>query len=343
MVQDINTKLTPLLFVAGLALPGAYSIAKVEVHQPDLDPLKGAYQRAYETSFVDAFPMTFSAQALLNTATLALFGEANSEVVIGQGDWLFTSEEFRPPEEAPNFAAILQDTRTRLAEHEIELLPVIVPDKARIYTEKLPRARSGAIETRYESALSAVRAQGFVGVDLTSALLAGRQTSETFMRTDTHWSPAGASLAAKELADATGLIKAGNSDVTTQTLPNAPFDGDLMPFVETGPFAPWVGIEPEEIGVQQTVLTQDNGLGLFGEADIGIVLVGTSFSARAEFNFAGALSQATGLEVVNLATQGQGPFTPMVEALDAGTILEINPRFVVWEIPERYLSVWSSK
>jgi alginate O-acetyltransferase complex protein AlgJ len=76
---------------------------------------------------------------------------------------------------------------------------------------------------------------------------------------------------------------------------------------------------------------------LFTDFDTALALVGTSYSARSEFNFAGFLQQETGLELVNFATEGQGPFAPMRMLLESGEIVETGARIVIWEIPERYI------
>lgn len=107
--------------------------------------------------------------------------------------------------------------------------------------------------------------------------------------------------------------------------------------METGAFHALIGPAAEVIEVPTTVAL-DAGQGLFGDVATDIVLIGTSFSARTEFNFAGFLQQATGMTVVNLAVEGQGPFAPMQAALDAGTITDLSPSIVIWEIPERYIS-----
>ena len=78
-----------------------------------------------------------------------------------------------------------------------------------------------------------------------------------------------------------------------------------------------------------------------------VVLLGTSFSADRRWNFDGALKQAFAVDIQNLAEQGQGPIAPMARFLSdylpdhlPNQLQESdNLKLVIWEIPERYLSV----
>ena len=41
----------------------------------------------------------------------------------------------------------------------------------------------------------------------------------------------------------------------------------------------------------------------------------------------------------NIAVQGQGPITPMANFLSDDSALSTDLKLVIWEIPERYLTV----
>lgn len=332
------TTVIPYVFALGIGGPAAISVANTPLPDPDLSVINGAYQSAYEDQFSKEFPLSNFAQDAYVAFNLAAFGQAHVDVVVGADNWLFTQEEFQPPETQIEFMDTLSAVGNQLADHGITLIPVVVPDKARIYSDKLPRDRDQALMSRYTDIQNALIDGGFASVDLAQVLAKGRGNQPTFMRTDTHWSPFGAALSATHLATTVGLSAIGPNTFETTLTPDQPFNGDLMKFVDTGWFANWVGIVPEHIDHYETHATQDAGLGLFGDADVGIVLVGTSYSARSDFNFEPALKQATGLDVVNLAQEGKGPFDPMVQALESAAILDISPQFVVWEIPERYIS-----
>ncbi|MEM9435653.1 MAG: hypothetical protein AAGA15_01320 [Pseudomonadota bacterium] len=335
-MHTTSSLLVAVPFAIGISLPGFIGLATTDAPWPDTSLLSGHYQRLYEDAFKGNMPLRDGARAAYTALTMAVFHEAGPDVVIGDQNWIFTAEEFREPVEAVPFAETLSEVRDALAAHDITLIPIIVPDKARVYADHLPRPRSAAIEARYDTSLGALSEMGFAAIDLRTVLVEARTTGATYMRTDTHWSPLGAQIAAEAVAAEAGLTSSGSTSFETTFAAETAFQGDLRPFVDTGPFARWVGVDPETI-VQPVTTSSASGLGLFDDPEIGIVLVGTSFSARTEFNFAGFLQEATGQSLVSLAVEGRGPFAPMQDALQSGAITDLSPTVVIWEIPERYI------
>ena len=64
-----------------------------------------------------------------------------------------------------------------------------------------------------------------------------------------------------------------------------------------------------------------------------IVLVGTSFSDSPLGNFAGYLSEYSGLDVVNYAVTGGNQFGAITSYLTSRDFMENPPRFLIWENP----------
>jgi alginate O-acetyltransferase complex protein AlgJ len=314
---------------------GAATIAMTPIASATRDLADGSYQRAYEKRFVDGLPSRRFATELWNAARFAALGEVNDGAVVGRDGWLFTAEEFTEPSEVRDFQTELENARAELANAGVQLLPVIVPDKARIMNEKLSRRRSASFVSRYDRALEAIERAGLPVIDLRPALFA---EGESFMRTDTHWSPSGARAVAAAAAIALAGEALPQKFVTTIATGTRPFDGDLLSFANTGPFREWVGPASEAIATFVTTADAVGDGGLLGDIAIPVVLVGTSFSARPEFHFEGFLKQALGADVLNLAREGHGPFAPMDVFLNSDTIASVAPHVVVWEIPERYLS-----
>lgn len=323
-----------IAFLLGIGLPGLTSFCATDWALAHREFLSGQYQRAVETDFTSNIPFMDAARGMYTAANLVVFGQAHPEVVVAGQDWLFTAEEFREPDGDVDFLEELDTARLALSVHGIRLVPVIVPDKARVYSDLLPHSRAEEIDDRYEAALSLLSAEGFPAIDLRAVLVAGRAGGETFMRTDTHWSPHGAQLAAEAVAVSLGAR--GSATFETIVGPTQPFRGDLASFVDTGHLSDWVGPQPETIAIPETISASD-GLGLFGDAQIDLVLVGTSFSARTDFNFPGFLEAATGFDLVSFAIEGRGPFDPMRDLLSGSALTDIQPRIVIWEIPERYI------
>ena len=323
------------LMVCALGVGG---LAKTDLAANGRSVLGGQYQRAVEDRFDEALPLRGTAIHTWNAIKLAAFGQASPEVIITKDNWLFTAEEFREPAVQYEFAAEFDAAYSALQARGIQLLPVVVPDKARVYRDKLAHARSSSLNARYERVQAHLASRNVPVVDVLSEFEKGRQQAETFMRTDTHWSPWGAEIAARAISDAISDQTVVPSSFATQDVAVDHFTGDLMSFIDAGVYASWVGQDSEQITRFETVGGGETG-DLFGDVSIPVALVGTSFSARAEFNFAGFLQQHTGLDLVNYATEGQGPFAPMSDFLASDALETTPPTIVVWEIPERYITL----
>ncbi|MEM8578676.1 MAG: hypothetical protein AAGF60_12565, partial [Pseudomonadota bacterium] len=218
----------------------------------------------------------------------------------------------------------------------IALLVLALPDKADIYADKLPRRRPAQVAQRHASVLTDLSRWGVWTLDASAALRATRRLFPSFQPDDTHWSPAGARAVATAVGEE--VRRAGPSlspaQVTTTLTERVPHDGDLLAFVPTGAARAWIGPAQH---TRPTFTTQvETGGGLFDAPPVDVALVGTSYSARAEWHFADFLRGALQADLIDHAAVGGGPFAPMeafLAGLDAGGPL---PKLVIWEIPLRY-------
>ncbi len=316
-------------FLAGLSVT---AFSHTDAGDPSQGWANGTYQRGYEDRFEHSVPARESAVALWSAVKWVFFREPATGAVAGHGGWLFTAEEFTEPDNPRDLATELAQVTDALAADGITLVPVLIPDKARMHAHRLKRGRSEGFETRYDAALAAIREAALIEVDLREAL----RFEGSFMRTDTHWSPEGAQRAAATVAKSLSDITLPEAQVTTIAKGAALFDSDLLPFVATGLYRDRVGPAAELINTFETTVTSSGGL--FGAANIPVALIGTSYSAKAEFHFEGFLKQALQADVLNLSRVGQGPFKPMDAFLEERSNLSSLPSIVVWEIPERFLT-----
>lgn len=315
--------------IAGLSVT-AFSLT--DTGDPSKGWASGTYQRGYEDRFESSVPAHKSAVALWSAAKWVLFQEPATGAVAGRGGWLFTAEEFTEPRDTLDFAQELTRVSNALAADGIALVPVIVPDKVRMHAHRLKRGRSEAFTLRYDGALNQIRDAGLGAIDLRQAL----GFADSFMRTDTHWSPKGAQQSAMAIAKAMSHTNIPKTEANTIHTGTKAFDGDLLSFVATGPYRDLVGPASEYIETFETSMASAGSL--FGDADISVVLVGTSFSAKSDFHFEGFLKQALQVDVLNLSRVGQGPFVPMDAFLEERATLSSLPSVVIWEIPERFLT-----
>jgi alginate O-acetyltransferase complex protein AlgJ len=333
-----------LALSALVAVSGVVALSSTDTSAPDTRFVDGSYQRVYEDRFERELPGRELAVHAWNAAAFALLGEVAEGAVRGADGWLFTAEEFEAPPHGRNLWDELDAARDALAGHGTALLPVIVPDKARIMASRLSFERSSRFVQRYDIVLAGLRERGFAAIDLRPALAAGPGDAHGFMKTDTHWSPAGAERAARAVAAVAAWHDLPQTGFRAARTGAVDFEGDLLAFVNLGPFLVHADSLHEVIEVFEVTATGDAGsAGLFGEVEIPVALVGTSYSARPEFNFEGFLKAELDADLVNHSEVGRGPFGPMdryLSYLGGGGSAQ---RLVIWEIPERYINTWDDQ
>jgi alginate O-acetyltransferase complex protein AlgJ len=306
-------------------------------NQTDKTLLDGARSKALETSLEKAFPLRQAAIDVWGSLEFGIFGNGRKGVLVGSDGWFYSSEEFERPK---NFDSEIADkleyiaqVKTALENAGIKLVVVLVPAKARVYPEHLGRyVRPKYWDDVYRKSLLNLHVKGVIAPDLLNAMKA---RASMFLKTDTHWTPKGARVAAHVVAEA---IPAKLELVTAEfsEKPGKPENhfGDLLKFI---PLASFVRQPtPDRLETPIVEGTESAGAGLFGDSNIEVALVGTSYSKNPTFNFDGALKLELQTEVLNLALEGKGPIAPMREFLKA---LPENLKLVVWEIPERFLPV----
>lgn len=288
-------------------------------------------------------PFPEQAARLERAASWLLIDDLGPRVREGCDGWLFIADELKVhPEADANAAAKAEQVdavRKYLASRGIELIVAIVPDKSRIVREALcgiPRPE------RFEARIRDWTAQvaGVRTLDLTPALAA--QGPEAFLRTDTHWSEAGAQAAAAALAAAVKQTEVSPSPAKKLVAHSGepqPRPGDLPRLAGLDWLPPT--LQPEQEPVRPTrfetqaeasdTLSEDD---LFGDAQLpNIALIGTSFSQNS--NFHAFLEQAVGAAVGNFAKDG-GEFAGAATRYFASRdFSETPPELVIWEIPER--------
>lgn len=311
---------------------------------PGADWFDGRLARAFESHYDERFPGRTLATNTWAAMDYLLFDEGRPGVVVGREGWLYTEEEFKAyPEGADTVAthlALVPWVRDQLARQGTQLVVALVPSKARIYPEFLGARHPAALHAGlYGHARATLRASGIVAPDLEAALAACKRRTPAFLRTDTHWTPAGARCAADAVRAAAGF--SGQARYRTRTESVEVLHGDLLSFLPLAPYFSSLLPPPEQIDVRRTERVagaSDPAQALLGEAAAPpVVLVGTSYSADPRWNLTGALQEALRDDVINYAAKGQGPFLPMLDFLMNAGDLPAPPRLVVWEIPERYL------
>jgi alginate O-acetyltransferase complex protein AlgJ len=315
----------------------------------------GSLAKAFETHYDDVFPVKPLGVNLWAAIDYALFGEGLPGVVIGRQNWLYTAEEFNVSDDSDlnirTNLELITAVKRKLATANATLVIGAVPTKAGIYREFVARRKPARTFDRlYDELLASLRTAGIPTVDLRSTLTDGKRRQLTYFRTDTHWTPWGANLAATEIANVvrdTGLLHSSTPMYVTRMQAVRRYRGDLFGFLPLEPLFESLLPPQETISVMKTeavashnAVPHSSALDLFGDAGVpDIVLIGTSYSANTRWNFAGYLKQALGEDIANYAREGTGPFRPMLAYLASEDFRREPPRLVIWEIPERALVV----
>lgn len=333
------------LLAAGAVLtPPALDDAFREAGPPETARalLRGQYTESFEGLYGDHLAPRDLSVNLWGAIDYGIFGSGKPGVVVGHDGWLFSSEEYRRPEgSAANLAANLAYIREvfeTLRAQDIALILAVVPAKAEIYPDfthaSVPPHR-GETYAAFRQGLSDA---GVPFVDLTEAIRAeARVGGQVFMARDTHWSPLGANAAAEAVAEAlTASVALEGSGFTRQDLAPIRHRGDLTKFTPTGGLRDMLGLGDEEVVPFEAVAAGDDLGGLFGETEIPVTLIGTSYSAQEQWSFEHALRLALQADVLNLAEDGGGPLAPMAKWLGELPATESLPRAVVWEWPVRF-------
>lgn len=317
---------------------------------PEKPVWNGEWSLAYEATLNQGLGFRQFAIDTWGILDYALFREGRDGVLVGDDGWLFTSEEFKG---YPQGDKAMQDklelavtAQKKLAEVGSNLIVVIIPSKARIYSENLGRySLPGYTQNVYETFAGELEARNIKVVSLLEPLSTAKAQQDVFLKTDTHWTPYGAQVAAQTIAEAVAEhhVLPSLNTATYQTTPKEAalsHKGDLLTYLPLGSFQERLGPAFDALDEQTTELIgESSGGGLFGESSIPVTLVGTSYSANPLWNFEGALKQSLGADVLNVANQGEGPVVPMREYLESQALEDAPPELVIWEIPERFIRV----
>jgi alginate O-acetyltransferase complex protein AlgJ len=298
----------------------------------------------------DASPFKDFGIDLFGSISFLVFKEARIGTQIGREGVLFSDEEFESDTGSrARIAAVIADVRavhSILASRGITLIVAPVPLKIDVEAEFLPGGFGvpGEVATRHAAVMAALAQAGVPAADIRASLMAGREQAPVFLRTDTHWTPHGAGVAAQAIAEAATAL--GHSRTARfEIVEGAPqtHEGDLKKFVRLLPALAHLGPRNDEVvpvtarAAAEASGDTSGGESLFGDAAIPVVLVGTSYSADATFGFEAQLKAALGSDVLNLAEAGKGPLAPMQAFLSGDVLKQSPPELVIWEMPVRFL------
>lgn len=348
-----SRKMTACLFIVIVLGLGALSLRSFGDYglQDGLDPVNGELARDVESHYDDGFPVRDLGTNIWAAINYTLFKEGRPGVTVGEQGWLFTDEEIYPGSES---SAVVETNLSRvvavadyLRAEGIPVAVLVVPAKARVYAGQMgDQEPVPLMQSLYGRFLDRMAAEQILAPELMPDMAEARdQGNQVFLRTDTHWTPEGADVFARNAA---GEIRAvfeeqswGDTQFVTSTGETRTHEGDLLTYLPLEPLFPSLGPEPDRLTERSTAMEGAEGASaqsLFAETSADIVLVGTSYSANPLWDFPGALKRHLGRDLINVSDEGQGPFQPMTDYLKSDEFQDNPPELVVWEFPERYLA-----
>ncbi len=243
------------------------------------------------------------------------------------------------------------------------LIYVNVPTKGQAMPQYLPPEAAAygydpaVMQANYQDVTDRLNAAGVPAPDLMTAMLAAKPNEKVFFQADFHWTPDGARLAAQAIGEVIRSLPAYANVtpvdfVSQEAAAEVAFSGlrrelqtyckETLPQVEA---TTWVtsraigsALSADDIFADaEPAETPAEGetLDIFGAGgdEASLVLVGTSFSDSSINNFAGFLSEYSGIEAVNYAITGGNQFGSMTSYLTSREFAEDRPTFLVWENP----------
>ena len=227
---EVTTAQKWALSVLFLAVIAVYPVCQFCVHQPFADwRNKGeilASIKAYETTIEDNSLLRKCLLAPAQRFLTRVFRTGNEKVIVGKDGWLFFSGDYeylvnpgflRPEILAkraqkgvqPDPVKAITDFDRQLKARGIRLIVLPVPVKPMIYADQLGAKQFPLQNPSFDKFKKRLEAAGATVVDLTDEFTSLRRRGvETYLKTDTHWTPAAMEAAALLTARAVNVSAA---------------------------------------------------------------------------------------------------------------------------------------
>lgn len=344
-VMNSASKVNGILFCLVLAgmfvysLPPVFSFAKNQSDAWNLF-VDGKLLRKFEQAYDKRFFLREPSVQLWADAQYLLFREGTKGVVLGKDGWLYTSQEYRVPNDleanVQGQLAQIDAVQAQLAQHGKRLVLLPLPMKLDIYAAHAEHPFDPRAISLYDRFVAQLQARNVTVTPLRSAFLDNLSGPPLFLKSDTHWSPDGARLAAFELArqhpELLGQERYVSHQVAQKTV-----KGDLMNYIQFDQSRLMPDFGANQIAVYETLKAEQSSDELFADQAQSLLLVGTSYSKIDDWNFVGFLKEALNRDLLSIAVEARGPFEAMNQFLASDELGNPDIDTVVWEFPLRTL------
>ncbi len=225
------------------------------------------------------------------------------------------------------------------------LIYVTVPTKSQAMPQFLPPLAadyafdSATATLVYDDIIDRLADHNVLAPDILAVLAGADPDTPPFFQADFHWTSDGARLAAEAIGE---VIKAQPfyadldlSEYRTTALEPTPAFSTMRRTLQAYCIDELPRVEALAHLTEEVAGSGEAASDIFaGDSDqVEIVLVGTSFSDSPLGNFAGYLSEYSGLDVVNYAVTGGNQYGAMTSYLTSRDFANNPPRFLIWENP----------
>jgi alginate biosynthesis protein AlgX len=267
------------------------------------------------------------------TASFGFLTPGNNGYLLYSGD--FSPNTFAIEGRTHYYAQLDQALKSR----GIQLIVSPLPSRAIIYPEVLDKnqpLQSGystdTARENYKKSFRRLSDLGLTSTDLLSSALQHRQTDDSkklYFARDYHWTSEGAKVYAQATAKEIMKFEAYKSlpkvKYTNKFVRSENAESRLAYLLQQvcGTKTP-----PEKIDVYETTRQGGN---LLGDDAYPVVIVGSSYSAEAKYNYEGFLKEALSSNVLNAAIGGGGYNASLESYLMSDAYSKEKPKFLIWE------------
>lgn len=280
---------------------------------------------------------------------------AEGVAIVGKNDWLFVRHELvleSLDKQAQASFRLIDKLNRMLTQRGVALAVTIVPSKIETYAEQLPDdfKVSAYMKGFNDAALQSMRANGVAVIDMKPSLREAALKdldNPLFFRLDTHWTPAGALVAAK-------TVQAGieQTPVLKKALDSVPAVEYKLTWVkkifrqtnirDITNFLPAAtpAYPPEENRRFVVTRAKPADTSLLGASEASdIALIGSSFSGEWT-SFPDAMRFALQRPVLNFSINADaGPWAVVRGYLTDDAFQLGKPKLIIWELPERTIGL----
>ncbi|WP_338662842.1 hypothetical protein VQH23_22195 [Pararoseomonas sp. SCSIO 73927] len=272
--------------------------------------------------------------------------QAPGLVIAGTDGWLFGAWDRANDAPLDNMRAatsVISQAIGILRGAGIQVAMLLIPSKTVLYRQFLPsNVRFQAdLERRYGIAAGEFRRAGAIVPDVQAAFRARQPSVQLWFKTDSHWTPMGAEIAAVEMAKAVGPTLPPSSRPGTQVtaLVNRQYPrGDLVRLLPAAQRDGY-GVEPYQI---REIASSGSQNDLIADDTADVALIGNSY-VEPRYLFQPILSNQL-MRPVSLfwKPNNVGPWATILQYLSSDLFKQQRPKVIIWTHLELDLSTGPS-